>query len=215
MKKTGPFKDEGTLLILILFFLTLIPNLVLAHPVAYEGAYSYMGFFGPKSNENTLVYSPRYWLGTGIKHVRAQDKKWTNAHLGFLLKRWNELDSQGNVYLFTGPGIYEYQGHQSYFTRMGAQADWESRRFYTMARYSRAQWNDGDFEDYQTRLGFAPYLANYEELNSWGILQFQYTPDLNKKVTITPTLRMFYKNVLWEVGSSLDGNWMFNFMIRY
>lgn len=186
-----------------------------AHPVAYARAYSYMAQNTSKASENTLVYSPKYWLGYGLKHIQSGENEWTNLHLGFLLKRWNEFEYQGNIYLFGGPGRVKYQGEEASFAKYGFQADWETRRVYTLFKYTSAQSDLIRTEEFVGRVGFAPFVAGFNDLNAWGILQVKYSALEEKQTEITPYLRMFYKNVLWEMGSSLDQNWMFNFMVRF
>jgi hypothetical protein len=197
---------------LISFFLA---RGVLAHPVAFAGATSFMSLNMNGLSENTLVYSPTYYLGTGLKHVQTNQEKWSNLHLGYLVKRWNKLDSQSNIYLFGGPGIHWKQNQREYFTRVGAQMDWENRRLYFMGRYSGAHSKLGNFEQYQVRAGLAPFLAGFNELNAWIILQAQHVPQRPQETMITPLMRFFYKNVLWEMGSSVSGDWLLNLMVRY
>lgn len=187
-----------------------------SHPVAYEGAFSFMSLNTEGKTDNTLVYSPKWYLGTGIQHVQTTDDKFTNLHLGLLLKRWNNWESQGNFYLFGGPGIQQRNNVEKYFSRYGAQADWESRRIYTLASYTAAQSKDfGSLENFEARLGFAPFLAGFKDLNIWAILQVDHSPQVERETEVTPLVRMFYKNVLWEMGSSLSGSWLLNFMVRY
>jgi hypothetical protein len=200
---------------LILISTSIATKKVHAHPVAYAGATSFMSLNMKGLSENTLVYSPTYYLGTGLKHVQTDGEKWSNLHLGYLVKRWNELDSQANIYLFGGPGLHQKDGQNAYFTRLGAQADWENRRFYLMGRYSAAHSKLSSFEQYQTRVGFAPFLAGFNELNVWMIVQFQHVPQRDQESKVTPLMRFFYKNVLWEMGSSVDGDWLVNLMVRY
>lgn len=199
--------------VLSIFFLLSSP--VWAHPVAFKGATSFMSLNNSQMTENTLVYSPEYWLGTGVKHITNGDDEWTNAHLGLLLKRWNEFESQGNFYLFGGPGRLKTKSESEYFTKVGAQLDWESRRLYSYARYSGAYSKVKDLEQYEGRVGFAPYIAGFNDLNSWLMLQVQHVPERKDETMVTPMIRMFYKNVLWELGSSLKSDWMLNFMVRY
>lgn len=204
----------GFFTLIILFF----SQVIKAHPVAFKGAVSFMTNNMRNLTENTLIYSPTFDWGLGIKHVSqgVERNRWTNIHIGYLVKRWNRFDSQGNLYFFGGPGVYEEEkGKFSYFTRLGFQADWETRFFYTMLRYSAGQFSYRVLEQYNARVGLAPFLAGYNELNIWAILQFQHVPQRNRETMITPLIRMFYKNVLWEAGSSLSGDWLFNFMVRY
>jgi len=186
-----------------------------AHPVAYEDAFSFMSINSADRSENTLVYSPKWWLGTGVMHVQKGDHKWTNLHLGLLLKRWNNWESQGNLYLFGGPGIEQMNGQEKYFTRTGVQADWESRKIYTMIKYTSTITDWQNQESYEGRVGFAPFLAGFKDLNIWAILQVDHNPKATQQTEVTPLVRMFYKNVLWELGSSLDNKWLINFMVRF
>lgn len=193
-----------------------------AHPVAYEGAFSFMSMNTSKMSENMLIYSPRFWLGTGLMHVQTKnDKEWSNLHLGWLVKRWNQSQSQGNLYIYGGPGILKEKNKDSqdsrYFTRLAIQADWETREIYTLFKYNTNRTNNEFYDEYQARLGFAPYLANYNEINSWLFVQVDHRPQslMQEKWSVTPVLRQFYKNVLWEIGSSLESDWMINVMVRY
>lgn len=183
--------------------------------MAYEDAFSYMSINSSEKSENTIVYSPKWWLGTGVMHVQSGDHKWTNLHLGLLLKRWNNWESQGNFYLFGGPGIERMNGQNKYFTRTGVQADWETRRIYTMTKYTSTITDWQNQESYEARVGFAPFLAGFKDLNIWAILQVTHDPKASQQTEVTPLVRMFYKNVLWELGSSLDNKWLINFMVRF
>ena len=64
-------------------------------------------------------------------------------------------------------------------------------------------------------MGLAPYLANFDELNSWILLRVRANDtDFRDPVTIV-MIRFFYKNFLWEVGQDFNGNSHLNFMIRF
>lgn len=202
---------------------------IMAHPVAYEGAFSFMSMNTEGSNENTLVYSPKYYLGTGVKYTMMKDKgfdedqgtkeQWVNLHLGYLVKRWNDYKYQGNLYLFGGPGYVfsdsNSEHNDEYFTRVGFQADWETRRIYTLARYNAALSKYRNVEEYTLRFGAAPYLAGFDDLNAWIILEAKHSPQSENETEVSPILRMFYQNILWEVGGSFNNNWILNFMVRY
>ena len=47
------------------------------------------------------------------------------------------------------------------------------------------------------------------------MLQGMVIDDVNEKLMLTPLLRFFYHNVLWEIGSSTRGDWMLNLMVHY
>lgn len=175
-------------------------------------------------NENmhmtSLTYSPKWWLGTGVAmESMDQDRLYYSVHIAVLLKRWNLEDAQGNFYVYGGPGYYtnRFNGHivdEGGFGRMGLQVDYETRRIYTAARYVERRTFDGfnKLDDFlELGLGFAPYIANYTELNSWLIVRYMANTT-TKDESVVPTLRFFYKTFLWEVGMSMQGRPQLNFM---
>ena len=186
------------------------------HPVAFQGAYSFMSENTSNESSNMLVYSPKYWFGFGVNHSEENNQKFTNAHLGFLLKRWNDFFYQGNIYLYGGPGTHSYGDEKDYFTKYGFQADWESRKYYTLVKYEAKQSKNNSNEAYTARVGVAPFIAGLDELNAWFIVEAKQTTSRNGDLTsVTPLMRIYYNNILFEFGSSLKREWMLNFMVRY
>jgi hypothetical protein len=49
------------------------------------------------------------------------------------------------------------------------------------------------------RLGFAPYLAEFDELSFWLILEDRKSTEQS---SVFPILRFYYRNALWEVGGT-------------
>jgi hypothetical protein len=204
-----------------LFILWLgLPGLGAASPLSFEGGYSIMSEMNEDMNMTSFGYTPRWWYSAGVAVESIdQDRIYYSAQFAVLLKRWNMEDAQGNFYVFGGPGYYSNRlGGQIVddggFGRLGFRADYETRRIYTAIRYiERRSFEDfNKLDDYlELSAGFAPYLANYTDLNSWLILRLMgntYTKDLN----IFPTMRFFYKTFLWEVGMSTKGRPQLNFM---
>ena len=206
----------------LFFILLLFPIISSAHPVTFEGGYSLMAEMSQPIQNYYLQYSPRWWWATGaVVESVDQERVYSSMHLGLLLKRWNFEDAQGNFYVFGGPGYYSHrvQGeviHEDGFTRMGAQFDFETRKYYFNARYvERRSWDKFDALDnlYDVAVGFAPYVANYSELNSWLILRYMDGDKMNESM-LSPTVRFFYKNYLWEVAMSTRGVAQLNFMVH-
>ena len=94
------------------------------------------------------------------------------------------------------------------------QIDWESRRYYLDAELQAVRLSSQPYNFARFRAGFAPYLADFEQLHSWFILQLERNSTLPGITTVTPLIRLFYQNVLLEAGSSLEGEFNFNFMIH-
>lgn len=138
--------------------------------------------------------------------------------LNFLLKRWNELDSQANVYLSIGHGGEKVKTSLKDTSIVAIEADWESRKYYvSFKEEALLSYKKSGQSIYTTkvRAGFAPYLAEFNEINSWFILQAEKTNKAVDNYTLTPFIRLFYHNVLTEFGVSSKGNAQFNFMVHF
>jgi hypothetical protein len=213
---------------LIISLLCLYPVMSLGHPTSFQGATSLMNESTSMTRHMMLTYSHRYWLASAAHYTRLELESENNAiqagllGVNTLLKRWNNPTSQGNVYLSAAHGREFKKGiSDRQITRGDFDIDWEDRRFYVAAGYTRyfrqRESNDPmlykDIQIKKFRVGAAPYLGEFKELNTWIILEAMQVQ--NQTVSITPMFRFYYNNVLWEIGSSLRGDWMFNFMVHY
>jgi hypothetical protein len=205
-----------------------------AHPVSYEGGYSLMTQMSSQKSETMIVYSPKWYYGLGAVYEQMKptpnlqsDVMLTSSQLSWLVNRWNLDDAQGNIYLFGGPGYAHFTDEavsnfkSGGFYRLGLQADFETRKVYTMFRFienrlfqSNPNQSNLIFNQLDFRLGYAPYIANYNQLNSWIILNLRTNTEFNK-ITVIPTLRFYFNNFLWELAQDFDGNSYLNFMTRF
>lgn len=192
---------------------------VFAHPVSYQGATSVMSYNKDQENELLVTYSFKSYFAAALEYYKVEKVTYTVPRLDFLLKRWNNEDSQGNIYLSGGYGTERSFDEQVGVGFASAEADWESRKYYTSLQYNRffrkdtANADRTDFEDTKLRAGVAPYLADFNEINTWLILEAEKMND--KSVQLTQYVRLFYKNVLIEVGAGFDGGWAFNYMVHF
>ena len=207
-------------LVLVLFFYT---TAVFAHPVIYKEGIVVSSSNMPTYSDNQLMYSWSNRWASGLNHWRFT-KEESNTDMAFLktnylLYRYNGESSQGNIYLHGGVGVVDSeiekrQTNEGYMT--GFEADWETRTLYTaLKHYYFTSPKVTDISMTQARIGFSPFEAAFDQLQSWFIVQFMYMPDVESEIIITPLLRFFYKNVLWEMGSSTRGEWMLNIMVHY
>ena len=67
----------------------------------------------------------------------------------------------------------------------------------------------------RARVGFAPYLGNYEDINTWLMLQVDNHPAKPDNTVITPLLRFFYKTTLVEAGYSSNEKLLFNWILQF
>lgn len=202
----------------LITLLLLVSFKVSAHPVIYKDGWAINSSNMPDYTNNYVMYSLSNNFALGVDHWRfSRDEK--NNEMGLLklnhlLWRHNGEDSQANIYLHGGLGV-EDQEFDKKTTRgayvYGAEADWETRVLYTSAKYF--QFNEVSMT--QGRVGFSPNKQPFDKLQTWFMLQGMHIDDVNETVMITPLVRFFYQNVLWEMGSSTRGEWMLNLMVHY
>jgi hypothetical protein len=138
-----------------------------------------------------------------------------------LLKRWNQKDSQANIYLKSGLGIahsdtvsFDNETQAAGFT--GIAADWENRHLFTSYenRYTEAG-NIADFYSQAAREGWAPYEGDYGDIHTWLMLEMEHAPEAEENITLTPLIRVFKDVHLLEAGMSTRGDVLFNYVFRY
>lgn len=192
-----------------------------AHPVAYKDALGVMSYNSQDTNELMLTYSftPRFALAT--TYLREAKSEFYLPRANFLVQRWNNEESQGNVYFSLGAGIEKYDSKNYDAVLAELIADWESRKYLVAIEeqyFQRKNQNNPllaheNYNKSKLRLGFAPFLADYNDLNVWYIAEFNSTSE-KPQIQTTQFMRFFIKNILWEVGAGFDGSFTFNFMLH-
>ncbi len=199
-----------------------IPS-VYARPVSYPGGWTLMLTNNGDVNSAHIHYSPTAKTSVGYRFEDWHDKEMViNAvQMNNLLKRWNNKESQGNLYLKSGLGVAysdagAFDGKTSVAGFTGLAADWESRRFFTSYenRYTEAGAID-DFYQQSARVGWAPYEGDYGDLHTWLMLQVDHTPEGKDHFTVTPLVRVFKDVHLLEAGMNNRGELLFNYIFRY
>ena len=207
------------LLFLIVFFISIN---VFSRPVSYTGGTTFMAMNNGDRISSHVHYSPKYFYSLGYRFEYWKDKDYVNHFLqgNYLVERFNNIDSQANIYLKTGIGTSTYlEGdkdyNKSYF--ISGSADWETQKLYSNyeVRYSDIE-NIEDFILHSGALGFAPYVGNYGDLHTWVLYAFQYNEDKNKnKLNHGPKLRFFKNTNLIEIGINNRKDLILNLIIRY
>lgn len=150
--------------------------------------------------------------------TRDGERTFYMPQVNFLLKRWNELDSQANIYLSVGHGGEKINSSFKNTSGLALEADWESRKYYISFREDALLYHkDSRRNIYMTkvRAGFAPYLAEFDEMNAWFILQADRSTKGKEEFKLTPFIRIFYHNILMEFGASSKGDAQYNFMVHF
>lgn len=196
---------------------------VQARPVSYPGGWTGMLMNNGDRNSVHVHYSPTAKTSIGYKYEHWRDKDYDlhAVQMNNLLKRWNNPDSQANIYLKSGVGIVDtkgdrYQDDNELAGFTGISMDWEDRRFFTS--YENRFTKAGDIDDFfmqSARVGVAPYIGDYGDLHTWVMLEVEHQPEADDHFTFTPMVRMFKDVHLAEFGVSDNGDVLFNYVYRY
>ena len=168
----------------------------------------------------THSFTPYYSISARTTRIETTEgeRRFYIPHLNFLINRWNELDSQANIYLSVGHGAEKVQKTFKDISLLALETDWESRKYYVSFREEALltyKKRGSDLFMTKVRAGFAPYLAQFNELNSWFILEVTKESKSLNSYSLTPYIRLFYRNVLTEFGVDQNGAAQLNFMVHF
>ena len=180
-------------------------------PVLYKGGTMISAMMHSDYNQLHTSYSlsSSYALGVTYEEFKSSNVKNDRYYYlqnNVLLKRFFQDDSQGNIYAKFGAGYREIGEELTFYG--GAQADWETRTFYTALTTDMLATKDNIKRmESHYRIGVSPYEAKYNDLQAWLLLQISHSKYPQEEVSI-------HKTALWEIGSDLKGNWMMHFTIH-
>ena len=209
--------------IIALSFLLYIQS-VLAHPVTFKGGTAISSVHRPKMTHVQVNYTFHRHASIASSYIRLDldgdnyDIEAPIFHLNTLVKRWNKVGSQGNIYTITGMGYNLNSKAQDHlFAYTGLQIDYETPRIYTALQGFSFLSDPKEHIPYgaRYRFGIAPYIADYDELQIWVIAQVDHVSDMTDQPRFTPMLRLFYRTVLWEMGQDMQGKYWFQMMAHF
>jgi hypothetical protein len=197
----------------------LSPISAYAKPISYVGGTMAMVENDETGNTASIDYtfSPRAAVALYVKRETGGDNFTTiGPQINLLAKRWNLPDAQGNIFVMSGAGTAVKGGDGHFSAWTGVLADYETRRIFTSyeVRLMYAQGIEKSVWQ-RARLGLAPYLANYDDLNTWFMVQVDHHPEKTHTTAVTPLIRLFYKTFLVEGGVSTRGTVMFNLVQQF
>lgn len=194
-----------------------------AGPMGFKDSWMMMGDMSANWRETFINYAftPRDAFGASTTYMRSDDETKTRdlneVTYTRLLQRWNEKDSQANVWFVSGIGSMRIDDqHKNDHTETaispGVQFDYETTRVYFAAteRLYRASGINHDFSSVRT--GFSFYEPHYDETQPWFILEARQMNDLSDKTEITPMIRLINKTYFVEFGVNNSSDPRFNFM---
>lgn len=205
----------------LVFWVGLIfSSLTLAHPTSFKGSWILESRFSEPMTEmgigHTFANSTALWFKTMGFPMQNQETLGL-VQINHLLKRWNAPESQGNFYVGLGGGSSLYSVGPSQIqgnvTLGFLQADWETRELYFMIDHQNFSTNAPHTQVTRARVGIAPYLTDFDQQSAWMILetaQFDHQP-----LDVRGILRLYYKNILYEIGGSMRGQAIVNLMTHF
>ena len=151
-----------------------------AKPLSYPGGVMAMQENDETGHTLSLDYtvSPRYALGLYAKQESGGKEFYTvGPQANVLVKRWNMPDGQANIFSMTGVGDSHYKGKSGFSAWSSLLADYETRRIFTSYEL-RGMYADGIEKSVwqRARVGVAPYIAGYDDVNTWFMLQVDDHP---------------------------------------
>jgi hypothetical protein len=206
----------------LLFYLVL--NLIVAgsaqaKPLSYVGGTMVM-----QENDETgytvtvdYTFNPHFALGIYAKYEIGGDDFWVaGPQLNTLIKRWNLPEGQGNIFNMTGVGMARQGIKNEPAAWTTLMADYETRRIFASYEIRLMYAEDIEKSAWQRAYaGFAPYLANYDHLNTWFLLRLDHHPAKEDVFVATPVVRFFYKTIWLEAGYSSNNHVMVNWTVQF
>lgn len=196
------------------------PHAAEAKPISYVGGTMVMQENDETGHTLSLDYTinPKLAVGLYAKKEGNQKKDFETIgpQVNYLVKRWNMPDGQANIFSMTGTGVSRYHGDTQASAWTGILADYETRRIFTS--YKIRGMYAGDIEKsvwQRARVGVAPYVAGYDDLNTWFMVQVDHHPAKDDTLVVTPLVRFFYKTTLLEAGYSSNNHVMLNWQLQF
>lgn len=198
-----------------------VPHSAWAKPISYVGGVMVMQENDESGHTVSMDYTitPDYAVGWYDRwEDNERDGKDFSVHgpeFNTLIKRWNLPDGQANIFNSTGAGIADRAGRTRGAAWSSILADYETRRIYGSYEV-RGMVSDINSSVWQrARVGVAPYLANYDDVATWFMVQVDDHPSKRETFAVTPLVRLFYKTTLVEVGYSSNRRLMFNWDLQF
>lgn len=191
---------------------------VLARPTTYAGGTMGMLMHDGMETSINAFYSPTAQDAIGLRsdHLREDDSWMHTVNYNRLLKRWNGKGRQANLYLLGGAGVAHKGDNQGAAGWVGSAVDWESRRYFVgyENRFIASGLIDEMFMQ-RARVGVAPVLRPYGDVQPWFMLQVDHRPSNEAELVVTPLLRVFTAELLGEIGYSSEGDILFNLTANF
>lgn len=190
-----------------------------AHPVPFKDGTSITLMAQTFQTDFSITYSFHRKAAIGLRAVDFDDgitrMRYFGSQLNFLMYRWNGEDFQANLLGAVGSGPMTYNDHEHSTILTSIDADAETRQLFISGKAEKMWTGVGnDFWHVRSRIGAAPYAADFNDLATWFMIQYEYNSILRERVRYTPLIRLFYQFYLFEAGVSNKGETLLTFMVH-
>jgi len=200
-------------------------TLAQAKPIAFSHGTTVMAEYGAGTmTEAQVFYAPKYFLSLGGGYLELESdiddrrREITYARANYLVKRWNQENSQANVFVWGGAGqayASELNSHE-FAWNAGAQFDYETRRIYASLKTDYFDSSSFSHRIDTLQLGVAPYKHDFATLATWFVVQGrQYTGGIRSGTEWALLLRLFKRGAWIEAGPTTDGKLQAMFMVNF
>lgn len=167
---------------------------------------------GPDHIYGELVtnLAPGYGLGLQLNEFSGGDGEadigGATVVLNHLAWRRNTAESQTNVYLSAGAGLIGYKdGDTEVGLSAAFQLDWETRWLHA-AFMGHGLFGDHIAQaEFKAHLGFAPWIASYEQVAPWILLEIARAVGRDSETEVSPMLVLMYQAYRLELGVTSEG----------
>ena len=197
----------------IFFALIILLSSLSAHPVIFKNGKVFWITQNPSFNDIRFgVSKSNSWLiGGRLLEDRKSNETFALVNNNYLAKRWNNRNSQANLYLLSSIG-FNTRNSKSMGT-IGIHGDWEDRRFMVMQMIEHFSHNSALVSN--TRLAYSPYAVDYSKTSTWLIAHYriEYNND-QYSYMFFPVIRLFKRNYLFEIGYNGNDSFL-SFMTHF
>ena len=168
---------------------------------------------GPDHAFGELVtnVAPGYALGLHLNEFSGgagePDLGGATLVLNHLAWRRNTAESQANLYLSLGAGLLGFKDADTEAGLSAAfQVDWETRRLHA-ALIGHGLLGDRIAQgELKAHLGFAPWVASYEQVAPWLMVEVARAVGRDSETEVAPMLVLMYQAYRLELGVTSEGH---------
>jgi hypothetical protein len=194
-----------------------------AAPMSFRGSITSMTTISKNYSivESSYAFTSKDSLGIRAHKTKGSGYKLKSGGIFHLRKlmRINAINSQTNLWLFTGAGVMNIKKNSKekdyFYLSPTLQFDYETKRLFGLVSHQILRAGHENFDTSKIEAGFSFYETGYNETQPWFILKAKNTNSIFNKIEYTPTLRLINKAIFMDAGVTKDGDPSFHLMYTF